>query len=81
MVNCIGLDLGYANIAISDSTLEVHREPSVAFLDKNTRRIVSAGREALTYSATEGKLVRPLINGMLYSVDFTSEIIKAALRG
>lgn len=79
MVNCIGLDLGYANITISDSTLEVHREPSVAFLDNNTRRIVSAGRQALTYTATEGKLVRPLKNGMLYSVEFTSEIIKTAL--
>ncbi len=79
MVNCIGLDLGYANITISDSTLDVYREPSVAFMDKNTRRIVSVGREALTYTGSEGNLVRPFKNGLLYSVEFTTEIIKTAL--
>ena len=79
MVNCIGLDLGYANITISDTTLEVYREPSVAFIDKNTRRIVSVGKDALTYSGSEGNLVRPFKNGLLYSVEFTTEIIKSAL--
>lgn len=79
MVDCIGLDLGYANISISDTSLDVSREPSVAFMDKNTRRIVSVGREALTYSESEGNLVRPFKNGLLYSADFTSEMIRIAL--
>ena len=48
MVTKIGLDLGYANIAISDASLEVDREPSIAIIDKNTRRIVSVGRDALS---------------------------------
>ena len=36
MVTKIGLDLGYANITISDASLEVDREPSIAIIDKNT---------------------------------------------
>ena len=81
MVDCIGLDLGYANISVSDTTLDVSREPSVAFMDKNTRRIVSVGREALTYDGSSGNLVRPFKNGLLYSADFTNEMIKVALSG
>lgn len=81
MVTKIGLDLGYSNITISDSSLEVGREPSVAIIDKSTRRIVSVGKDALTAeNASSGRLVRPFKNGLLYSVEFTKEIIKAALK-
>lgn len=79
MVTKIGLDLGYANIAISDASLEVYREPSVAIIDNNTRRIVSVGRDAIVGTETEGILVRPFKNGLLYSAEFTEEIIRAAL--
>ena len=81
MVTKIGLDLGYANITISDASLEVYREPSVAIIDKTTRRIISVGREALTQeSARDGILVRPFKNGLLYSAEFTEEIIRASLK-
>jgi rod shape-determining protein MreB len=80
MVTKIGLDLGYANISISDASLEVYREPSVARIDKNTRRIVSVGREAVSSATADDILVRPFKNGLLYSVDFTSQIISAALK-
>lgn len=81
MVTKIGLDLGYANIAISDASLEVDREPSIAIIDKNTRRIVSVGRDALSpENASLGILVRPFKNGILYSAEFTREIIRAALK-
>jgi rod shape-determining protein MreB len=80
MVTRIGLDLGYANITISDASLEVYREPSIALIDKNTRRILSVGRAAVAENPGDnGVLVRPFKNGLLYSADFTSEIIKAAL--
>ena len=76
MVTKIGLDLGYANITISDASLEVYREPSVAIIDKNTRRVVSVGRDALkAENANDGMLVRPFKNGLLYSSDLTAEII------
>lgn len=81
MVTKIGLDLGYANITISDTTLEVYREPSVALIDKNTRRILSVGRAAISSnSVDDGILVRPFKNGILYSQEFTASIIDAALR-
>ncbi len=81
MVTKIGLDLGYANITISDASLEVDREPSVAIIDKNTRRIVSVGNDAWSpENAESGILVRPFKNGLLYSVEFTREIIRTALK-
>lgn len=80
MVTKIGLDLGYANIAISDASLEVYREPSVARIDEATRRIVSVGREAISGTSSGEVLVRPFKNGLLYSVDFTSQIIAASLK-
>ena len=81
MVTKIGLDLGYANITISDASLEVYREPSVAIIDKNTRRVVSVGRDALSAdNAGNGMLVRPFKNGLLYSSEFTEEILKASLK-
>ena len=80
MVTKIGLDLGYANITISDASLDVYREPSIALIDKSSRRILSVGRAAVAQNQGEnGILVRPFKNGLLYSVEFTSEIIKAAL--
>lgn len=80
MVTKLGLDLGYANITLSDVSLGVHRIPSVAIIDKNTRRIVSIGNEALNYSGENGMLVRPFKNGMFYSADFTEAIIKESLK-
>lgn len=81
MVTKIGLDLGYANISISDASLEVYREPSVAIIDKNTRRVVSVGKDALDpENASEGILVRPFKNGLLYSSEFTEQILKASLK-
>lgn len=80
MVTKIGLDLGYANITISDASFEVDREPSIAIIDKSTRRIVSVGRDALLpENASLGVLVRPFKNGLLYSADFTKQIIKSAM--
>lgn len=78
MVTKIGIDLGYANIALSDVTADVHREPSVVLIDKNTRHVVAIGNKA-AFSNNEGEangmLVRPFKNGLLYSSDLTREII------
>ena len=82
MITKIGLDLGYANITLSNVTTEVYREPSVALLDKNTRRIISVGNRAAMADAEfseDGILVRPFKNGLLYSSDLTREIIKHAI--
>ena len=47
MVTKIGLDLGYANITLSDVMAEIYREPSVALIYKNARpdarRVISVG--------------------------------------
>ena len=80
MVTKIGLDLGYANITVSDVSLSVHRVPSVAIINKNTRRIVSVGNDAMHYSGQDGILVRPFKNGLFYSADFTEAIIKESLK-
>lgn len=80
MITKIGLDLGYANITLSDSSYEVYREPSVMLIDKNTRRMVSVGKEALASDSADGILIRPFKNGLLYSAEFTSEIIGVALK-
>lgn len=83
MITKIGLDLGYANITLSNVTTEVYREPSVALLDKNTRRIISVGNRAAAFDENslnkDGVLVRPFKNGLLYSSDLTGEIIKHAV--
>ena len=83
MTTKIGLDLGYANITLSNVAAEVYREPSVVLVDKNTRHVVSVGNraavngeEALT---ADGMLVRPFKNGLLYSADLTREIIRHAI--
>ncbi|MBE6635163.1 MAG: hypothetical protein E7617_03020 [Ruminococcaceae bacterium] len=80
MVTKIGLDLGYANITVSDVSLDVKRQPSIAIIDRSTRRIVSVGREAASYDGASGILVRPFKNGMLYSAEFTRTVIREALK-
>ena len=78
MVTKIGIDLGYANITLSNVVADIYREPSVILMDKDTRRILSIGaKAALGESGTEGGiLVRPFKNGMLYSSDLTEEILE-----
>ena len=50
MVKKIGLDLGYSNITLSDASYGVFREPAVALIDNNSRRIVSVGNAAIENS-------------------------------
>jgi len=82
MVTKIGLDLGYANITLSDATSGVFREPSVALINKDNRRIISVGNSAME---TEGAqidgalLVRPFKNGLLFDHQITSGIIRNAV--
>ena len=83
MVTRIGLDLGYANITISDADGEVYREPAVALIDKNTRRIISVGNAALEMSdsvSEETLLVRPFKNGLLFDRQITQSIIANAIK-
>jgi rod shape-determining protein MreB len=83
MLTKIGLDLGYANITLSNVAAEVYREPSVVLLDKNSRRVISVGNLAAVGGEEvyreDGVLVRPFKNGLLYSSDLTREIIKYAV--
>lgn len=84
MVTKIGLDLGYANITISDVVAGIYREPSVALIDKNTRRIISVGNSALERSeelADTALLVRPFKNGLLFDRQITKSIISNAVKG
>lgn len=84
MVTKIGLDLGYANITLSDAAAEIYREPSVALIYKNapteSRRIISVGNAAAASGGVgplgeEGMLVRPFKNGILFDQQITKEII------
>ena len=68
MLTKIGLDLGYANITLSDVMAEIYREPSVALIYKNARpdarRIISVGSDAVNsdgeaIGGADGILVRP----------------------
>lgn len=88
MVTKIGLDLGYANIAVSDCLAEIYREPSVALMHKSpgaSRRILSAGSDALM-SGADGKggadyvLVRPFKNGLIYDHEVTKEVIQHIIK-
>jgi rod shape-determining protein MreB len=83
VITKIGLDLGYANITLTNVTAEVYREPSVVLVDKNTRRVISVGNRAALSGDEQnnemGILVRPFKNGLLYSSDMTDEIIKHAI--
>ena len=36
----IGIDLGYANITLSNAIADIYREPSVVLVDKNTRKLL-----------------------------------------
>ncbi len=83
MVTRIGLDLGYANITLSDVNAGVYREPAVALIDKNTRRIISVGNSALSESdnlSEQTLLVRPFKNGLLFDRQITQSIISHAMR-
>lgn len=79
MVRKIGLDLGYANITISDATAGVFREQSVALIDTNSRRIISVGNSAIEGSEELGDsamLVRPFKNGILFDRQITESVVK-----
>ena len=82
MVTKIGLDLGYANITLSDSSATVYREPSIALVDKETRRIVAVGDDAmkLTDGGEKTVLVRPFKNGLLFDRKITQSVISNAMR-
>jgi rod shape-determining protein MreB len=77
MTTKIGLDLGYANITLSNITADVHREPSVVLVDDSSRKILSVGNKANSADLSEshGTLVRPFKNGLLYSSEITQEVI------
>lgn len=82
MVTKIGIDLGYANITISDASSGVFREPSVALIDKDTRRIISVGNSAISREGETGTgvLVRPFKNGLLFDQQITRSIINNAVK-
>ncbi len=83
MVTKVGLDLGYANITISDVSMGIYREPSIALINKETRRIVSVGNKAIeageNISPDEGVLVRPFKNGLLFDRQITEGILDNAI--
>ncbi len=82
MLTKIGLDLGYANITLSDVTSGIYREPSVALVDKDSRRIVAVGNSAIMgdgENAAGGILVRPFKNGLLFDKSITEGIISNAV--
>jgi rod shape-determining protein MreB len=89
MLTKIGLDLGYANITLSDVMAQIYREPSVALIYKNARpdarRIISVGSEAVSsdgemIGGADGILVRPFKNGILFDQQLTQEIINSAIK-
>jgi actin-like ATPase involved in cell morphogenesis len=77
MTTKIGIDLGYANITLSNVTADVRREASVVMVDKSSRKILSVGDDAACGfdAPDEGMLVRPFKNGLLYSSEITKEVI------
>ena len=88
MITKIGLDLGYANITLSDAFSEIYREPSVALIQKEARsdlsRIIAVGNDAMSRGSEDeaecaGILVRPFKNGILFDHQLTGEIIKRAI--
>lgn len=82
MVTKFGLDLGYANITLSDSSSVVYREPSIALIDKESRRIVAVGDSAskIFDGSDKNVLVRPFKNGLLFDHKITQSVISNALR-
>lgn len=84
MVTKIGLDLGYANITLSDITAGVYREPSVALVNKNTRAVLSVGNAAAVGEGGDNPgamLVRPFKNGLLFDSKITQGIVENAIGG
>ena len=88
MVTKIGLDLGYANITLSDVTCDIYREPSIALVQKEARsdisRIIAVGNDAMSYNSEGsapalGMLIRPFKNGILFDHQLTEEIIHKAI--
>ena len=80
MVTKVGLDLGYANITLSDISSGVYREPSIALIDKETRRIISVGNSAVSANSDcNGMLVRPFKNGLLFDSQITKGVIETAI--
>ena len=83
MVTKIGIDLGYANVTLSNVIADIFREPSVVLVDNDSRRILSVGAKAVLGSesaeAKNGILVRPFKNGLLYSSELTREVISSII--
>jgi rod shape-determining protein MreB len=78
MVTKIGLELGYANITVSDVTAGIYREQSVALIDVDSRRIISVGNAAIEQAEELGDraiLVRPFKNGLLFDRQITQSIV------
>lgn len=78
MVTKIGLDLGYANITVSDATAGVYREQSVALIDRDSRRIISVGNAAIEQAnelSDRALLVRPFKNGLLFDRQITQSVV------
>ena len=83
MLTKIGLDLGYANITLSDAASGIYREPSVALVDKDSRKISAVGNAALMGDGADGAsgmLVRPFKSGLLFDKGITAGIIDNAVR-
>ena len=77
MITKIGLDLGYANITISNVSGDIYRESSVAIVEKATRKTLCVGNEATSAQTNENAmLIRPFKNGLLYSSTLTRDVIK-----
>ena len=78
MITKIGLDLGYANITVSDTMAGIYREQSVALVDKDSRRIISVGKAAIEQGdelSDRAMLVRPFKNGLLFDRQITQSIV------
>lgn len=78
MITKIGLDLGYANITVSDMTVGIYREQSVALIDKDSRRIISVGNAAIEQGdemSDRALLVRPFKNGLLFDRQITQSVV------
>ncbi len=78
MITKIGLDLGYANITVSDASAGIYREQSVALIDVDSRRIISVGNSAIEQADALGEsaiLVRPFKNGLLFDRQITQSVV------
>jgi rod shape-determining protein MreB len=81
MITKIGLDLGYANITISNISGDVYRENAVALVDKNSRKTLYIGNDTSKAAPSDSlMLVRPFKNGLLYSSGLTKDVIKKEIK-